>query len=100
MNDAATQDQPIPVPDTVEIDDLNGFVQILIAWHAEKCGVVQHLLSVPEGTAFEIDDRVNAEQLILSGDTLKGFKFGIEMAMMQLGTLPFVAEFEDAPVAP
>ena len=87
-------DQPLPIPDIIEIDDLSQFVQILTSWHAEKCALVQHWLAVPEDTAFEIND----ETLVLTGPALAGFKFGIEMAMMQLGTLPFIAEIEDEAV--
>lgn len=90
------QNQPMPVPDIIVIDDLSKFVQVLATWHAEKCAVVQHLLAVPEDTAFEIGD----ETLVLAGPALAGFKFGIELAMMQLGTLPFVAELEDEVVHP
>ena len=94
MNNTVTQDQPISIPEVIEVDNLDQFVQILTTWHAEKCAIVQHLLAVPEGTTFEIGD----DSLVLSGPALAGFKFGIEMAMMQLGTLPFVAELEDEPV--
>lgn len=85
----------MPLPETVEVDNLDQFVQILTAWHAEKCAAVQHLLEVPEDTAFEIGE----ESLVLTGPALAGFKFGLEMAMMQLGTLPFVAELEEEPAA-
>lgn len=85
---------------TVPVEDLDTFVQILTTWHAEKCVVVQHLLAVPEGSEFEIGDGAEAKTLVMSGDVLAGFKLGIEMAMMHLGTLPFVAEMEDAPVQP
>lgn len=82
------------VPETIPIDDVNQFAQHLIAWHKSKVAHCHHLLKVPEGAAFEIGE----ETLVLTADVLKGFKFGIEMALMQLGTLPIAVEFEnDAP---
>lgn len=88
---AQAQAQEQQLLETLGVEDLDTFVRILTGWHTEKCATVQHLLEVPEGTAFEIGD----ESLVLEGAALAGFKFGIEMAMMQLGKLPFVAEFEE-----
>lgn len=85
------KDQPTQAaePD-FPVEDLDQFVAILTTWHAEKCAVVQHLLEVPEGSSFEID----GVELVMTLEVLRGFKLGVEMAMMQLGTLPFVAEME------
>ena len=77
----------------LQVEDLNQFVQILSAWHTEKCAAVQHLLTVPEGSTFEIEGK----EVVLVGAALDAFKLGIEMTMMQLGTLPFIAEVEDEP---
>jgi hypothetical protein len=79
----------------VQVDDLDHFVAITTAWHTQRVGQVKQLLEVPEGTAFEIGEGSEATEIVLTGDTLAGFKFGLEMALMQLGTLPFVAEMED-----
>ena len=88
------QTQPIPVPDVIEVADLDTFVAYMAAWHSERCELVQHFLGIPEGTTME----VGGEQLVLTGPALEGFRLGIEIAMMQLGTLPFAAEVEDEPV--
>lgn len=80
-------------PDLFQVEDLDQFVQILTVWHAEKCAAVQHLLTVPEGSTFEIEGK----ETVLIGAALDAFKLGIEMTMMQLGSLPFVAEVEDEP---
>lgn len=85
------QDQQAPqLPDTIPCDDLNSFVRTLTGWHTQKCAVVRRLLEVPEGSVFEIGE----DELTLDTTNLAAFKFGIEMALMQLGTLPFVAELE------
>ena len=78
-------------PEIVEVNTLDQFVRFLTQWHMEKCAAVQHLKEVPDGATFEIDGK----ELVLTGANMEGFKFGIEMTLMQLGTLPFVAEVED-----
>ena len=91
--------QELP-PDIVPVNDLDKFVQILTAWHANQCAAVKHMLEMPEGSTFHIGDAIDEEEVVLIGDALKAFKLGIEMAMMQLGTLPFVAEMDDEETKP
>lgn len=96
MSDQQTYEAKIAeVPATVPVEDLDQFVRILTGWHMERCALVQHLLEVPEGSTFEVDGK----EIVMTGATLDGFKLGIEMTMMQLGTLPFEAEMEDEPEA-
>ena len=85
--------------ETIPVESLDQFVMILTAWHSEKCQVVQHLLTIPEGSEFEVgNDDEEKTKIVLTGDALAAFKLGVEMAMMQMGELPFVAEMEDEPV--
>ncbi len=85
------------LPETIPMTDVNQFAMSLIGWHTTKVAQVKHLLEIPEGTGFE----VGSDVLILRGDAHKGFKLGIEMALMQLGKLPIAVEYEsqdsDAP---
>ena len=74
--------------DTLVIEDMNQFVQILVAWHSEKVKVLEHMLQVPDGSVME----TNGIKATLTGDLLAGFKAGIELALMELGTLPFAYE--------
>ena len=74
--------------DTLVIEDMNQFVQILVAWHSEKVKVLEHMLQVPDGSVME----TNGTKATLTGDLLAGFKAGIELALMELGTLPFAYE--------
>ena len=76
--------------DTLVIKDMNQFVQILVAWHSEKVKVLEHMLQVPDGSIME----TNGIKATLTGDLLAGFKAGIELALMELGTLPFAFETE------
>lgn len=80
------------ISDTVQIENLDQFVKILTAWHNDKVKTCQHLLAVPEGAVFQVGE----SSIELNGQTLVGFKFGIEMALIQLGVLPFAVELEDA----
>lgn len=78
-------------PETLEVNDLDHFVRLLTGWHTTKVNVLRHILSVPTGTAVEI----NGEELVLDGDLHKGFVAGVTVALAELGSLPFVAETED-----
>ena len=81
--------------DTLVIEDMNQFVQILVAWHSEKVKVLEHMLQVPDGSVME----TNGIEASLTGDLLVGFKAGIELALMELGTLPFAYETESPEAA-
>ena len=100
-DDSNNQAPQQAVPDTVEINDVNQFATAVIHWHKGRMGQLHHLLKVPEGTTFEVGEGAEATKIELSGDVLAGFKFGVEMAIMQFNELPFVAEMEppsgDAP---
>lgn len=82
---------------TVMVDDLDQFVRVLMAWHANKVAMLRHLQNIPDGTEASKDD---GEPVVLTGDMLKGFQMGLEVALEEMGTLPFEAELEDAPEAP
>lgn len=81
-------------PETIEVENLDQFVKILTAWHSEKVQTLKHLLTVPDGAEFKVGDDA---PIVLMGDMLAGFKFGVELALMQVGTLPFIAEMENEP---
>lgn len=77
----------------VEVADLDQFVRLISAWHASQTSRAKMLLGIPEGTTFEVD----GQDIVLTGDTIKGFKLGVEMVLMCLGTLPFVTQTDEAP---
>lgn len=78
---------------TVEIKDLDTFARSLAHWHDNKVKVLEHMLSLPSGTEMIVDGNTEAP-VIMAGDMLAGFKAGIDLALMELGTLPFVFETE------
>lgn len=81
-------------PPTIEISDLEQFVKIMAGWHVQKVNILQHMLEVPDGTEMIVGDE-SPTRVILTGDMLAGFKAGIELSLIELGTLPFVYETTD-----
>lgn len=79
-------------PETVMIDSLDAFVRALTHWHSHKVQVLKHMQSIPEGSEVEREIQGKKEKITLSGDMLKGFALGLELALDELGELPFEAE--------
>jgi len=80
--------------ESVEVNDLDAFVKILFGWHQGRVKVLQHLLTVPAtGIEMQLDGQ---DDTPLVGDYHKGFIFGLNVALGELGKLPFVAELEEA----
>jgi hypothetical protein len=79
-------------PATLEIEDLDMFVRMLHQWHAGKVQIIKHMLTIPDGTEMRVGDDVS---VTLTGDVLAGFKAALDIALMELGTLPFVVEVTD-----
>lgn len=77
--------------ESMEVDDLNDFVKILFGWHQERVKVLQHLLTIPD-TGVEIE--LEGQEKPLIGEYRSGFIFGLNVALGELGRLPFVAEME------
>ena len=79
-------------PETVVVSDLDEFVRTLVGWHNHKVKVLEHMMEIPSGT--EVVFNKNAP-MVLEGELLKGFCMGIQLALMELGKLPFEAEMDD-----
>lgn len=84
-------------PETVLVQSIDQFIQLLSGWHEGKVKTLEHFLTMPEG--IEVAFNEEASQ-ILSGDLHKGFLMGLSLALMELGTLPFGVEVDDSPAAP
>lgn len=86
-------------PETTEVTDLDTFVKLLASWHGKRVKRLEDILQTPEGTEVTLD---GGAAFILEGEKLIAFRIGVGLALSQLGTLPFSAEFEtptdDAPV--
>lgn len=92
-----TDDSVCIKPETIEIYDLGQFVKYLTAWHSHKVKILEHMLSIPEDSEMVVDGG-SASSVIMTGDMLAGFKAGVELALIELGTMPFGYELEDTPV--
>lgn len=94
---ADTQIQAEAPEEIVEIDSIDEFYAAITKWHTHKVGILQHILTVPEGTKMAIG---GGPELLLTGDILDGVKAGIALALLELGELPFAQEPQVAePVA-
>ena len=71
---------------TFEVTQVNQFAEILSNWHATRVTRVRQLLEVPDGTVMKVGED---KEIVLTGDVLTGLKTGVEMALMELGELPF-----------
>lgn len=95
MTEDTTQDTETTedeAPDTVPVTDLDQFVKMLVAWHRLQVATVKHHVSIPEGTRVSIEGE---PEFVLEGDVLRGFQMGLTVGLNYLGTLPFMAEYED-----
>lgn len=79
------------VPQTVPIETLDQFANLVASWHNNAVATVRHLAQAPEGLEVVIE---GDEPFKLEGDTYRGFHLGLELALNFLGRLPFVAEHE------
>lgn len=77
-----SENQAQPEPEVV---DLGTFINLLTEWHKSKLQFLSHLKEVPEGVSITIDD---GEDLVLTGDVLKGYKLGLGIALSELGSFP------------
>lgn len=94
-----TQDQSAeanPAGATIEVDDVDTLVKLLTGWHSRKVKVLEHLLKLEGGIEMQVGDD---EPIKLEGDVLKGMKAGVQLALMELGKLPFAVEYEQEAAA-
>jgi hypothetical protein len=75
------------------IQSLDQFAGLLTAWHAEKVRVLEHMLTIPEDTTMQLD---GGPEVTMTADIMTGFRAGIQLSLMELGTLPFITESRDA----
>lgn len=78
--------------ETLEVDSLDQFVKLLVSWHTAKVALLKHMLEMPEGNIMEVDGK----DIALSGDALVAFQAGINVAISEMGQLPFTYELEQA----
>lgn len=79
----------------IEVNDLDHFITLLTDWHNRQVNTVLHLRSVPAGITVKIGDGDDTKDAVMEGDFLAGFQLGLDLALNYLGTLPFMAEYQD-----
>lgn len=84
--------QAQPQEELLEISDIDTFVRHLTAWHGSKIALLGHVIQMPEGTEFSVED---GPQVVLTGDVRLAFQTGIRFAISELGNLPFTASVEN-----
>ena len=86
-------DKAMPSNPALMVDDLDTFAAILTDWHAAKVKTLEHMKDIPAGSEVSFND---GPATVMEGPYLEGFKMGIELSLMELGTLPFFTETTDA----
>ena len=100
MNQETTSQNP---PTTAETENREktvinmnaAFMDHLTGWHESKVALLQHMLDIPDGTELILDD---TKTLILTDNTLEGFKTGVSICLMELGVLPFSSMVESTKI--
>ena len=79
-------------PDTIQLDSMEALAMAFAHWHQNKVKVLQHYMSIPEGSEIAFDSE---KVIVLSGVSRDGFIAGLQYALMEIGELPFVLDLED-----
>jgi hypothetical protein len=78
------------------IETVDQFAAVLQGWHGPKVAAVKHMRDIPPGSEVTVDTgNGEAKDVKLEGDTLLAFQAGLDTALAELGTLPFVGSVED-----
>ena len=82
---------PTP-PETIEVETLEQFASIMSGWHGNRIQRLRHMISIPLGSKVQVDD---GKHLLMKGNLRKGFILGLQIAIGELGTLPFAAQYDE-----
>lgn len=92
MDSVHTEDVKQALSETIPVENLDHFVQILNSWHERQVKTAKHFLQVPLGQEVEVGDA----QFVLDSANHKGFLLGINLILALFVELPFVAEAENS----
>lgn len=81
-------------PETIEINSMEQLAMAFAHWHQNKLKVLQHYMSIPEGSEISFDE---GKAIVLSGNNRDAFIAGLQYALMEFGDLPFTLDLEDDP---
>ena len=85
-----------------EITAISQISQLLAAWYERQIEILNHLKNVPAGTQVQVGDEESSETHVLEGDVLTGYILGLNLALSNISSLPFVmmGEVVDVPAEP
>lgn len=83
-------------PETITLDSVDSIVRGVMTWHAHHVAVVKHMRDVPPGSEISFD----GQKIVMTPENLAIFQAGINVALSELGTLPFVPEMEEEDPTP
>jgi hypothetical protein len=92
MNDQdIVKEQSTPELEIAPMQNMDQFAFLMSSWFEDNHKQAQHFMTVPDGQSLTIklDKDKEAEELILTGDTMKGFKAGMIVMMSIFDRLPF-----------
>ena len=70
----------------IVVDDLEVFVTLLNQWHTSKVCMLEHVMQIPISTSVTMD---NDPPIVLEGEAHRAYIAAIQLALMELGKLPF-----------
>lgn len=76
------------------ISNVHELVMALTAWHQQQVAILEHMLTIPEGTEMTLKEGDNP--IPLAGDAHAAFRAGVMVSLSELGTLPFDFTVEPA----
>lgn len=83
--------------DLIDVVSVEQFAELVGRWHQNKVAVLRHMQSIPLGTEMELTIGEKSHMVKLEGEIMFGFQAGLELALIEISNLPFVASTEDVP---
>ena len=83
------------VSEIMEVENMEHFIAIMTHWHGTRVQELEQIMQVPEGVSVTFNEEA---PVALVGDLRQGFIMGVSLALMRIGTLPFVVQDVDEPV--
>lgn len=104
----AADDDAIPDPghaqsvtitegDMIDISTIDQFAEYVTRWHQNKVSVLRHMQLIPPGTEMEVSLGDKGHTIKLEGELMAAFQAGLELALIEIGNLPFGVSTEDQP---
>ena len=73
-----------------EITTISQLSQLVATWYDNQIAILNHLRDVPVGTQVQSGDEDASEIYVLEGDVLIGYHLGLNLALSNIGSLPFI----------